>query len=272
MERRNTQESIASSADDSICEYSANLAQIEALYHRSQQQRWSLSMDRQPGRKLGMHVAPALEGTALVVTRISEKGQVWSWNERQGRKHLRCGDLLLDVCGISGDSEEMENALRTSGAILSLHIMRLVRFSADLTVSSWSCDLGLIIDDQNIVQAVPAGSPAAQYKALVPPELCVRPGDRILAINEEGGRTWRQRMFGCARKVEVVLERPNQGDLPWKVGCSNARERKVATTAMFPATDFSALEQMQGWMPEKAKADAGRGHVRSSMVGVALLA
>mmetsp|Transcript_56524 Transcript_56524/g.132559 ORF Transcript_56524/g.132559 Transcript_56524/m.132559 type:complete len:262 (+) Transcript_56524:84-869(+) len=220
--RSNTKDSLASSSDfpssvESLCDYTASLDQIEDLYRQSQQHVWSLSLEREPGQKLGMLVAPALDDTALVVTHISENGQIWTWNEQHPKEHLRCCDLLLEVGGVSGDAERMTTALKTAGSVLSVRVMRLVKFTANISMCAWFGGLGLAVDDRNVVISIQSGSPCAEYKKLVPAELCIRPGDRVLAVNEPEEKSWRQ-LFSTSRSVELIVQRPMQGEAPWRVG------------------------------------------------------
>mmetsp|Transcript_6402 Transcript_6402/g.15489 ORF Transcript_6402/g.15489 Transcript_6402/m.15489 type:complete len:284 (-) Transcript_6402:90-941(-) len=210
-------ESAASSEGAGQIEYTASTAaEVESLRTQMKLEMFDVTIERLPGKKPGARWLRAFGDSALVITKISEDTLLSDWNDEHPDQLIRCGDLILEINGVSVEALDTdEDPLATVGPSLHLHLVRLVEFPAHLDLSAGS--LGIYVDDNLVVTYIKSRSTAAVYNRKMPPELQIRPGDRLAVIMK---RTWddigRPRTGGgdSGECVELIVQRPLPGVVP----------------------------------------------------------
>mmetsp|Transcript_73207 Transcript_73207/g.136804 ORF Transcript_73207/g.136804 Transcript_73207/m.136804 type:complete len:281 (+) Transcript_73207:103-945(+) len=207
-------ESVASSEGPGQIEYTASTAaEVESLRSRMKLEMWDVTIDRLPGKKAGARWLRAFDDSALVITKISEDSLLSAWNDAHPDQLIRCGDLILEINGVSVEALDMdEDPLATVGPALHLHLVRLVEFPAHLDLSAGP--LGIYVDDNLVVTSIKSRSTASVYNRKMPPELQIRPGDRLAVVEK---RTWEEigrPRAGGGECVELLVQRPFPGVVP----------------------------------------------------------
>mmetsp|Transcript_56289 Transcript_56289/g.134155 ORF Transcript_56289/g.134155 Transcript_56289/m.134155 type:complete len:284 (-) Transcript_56289:410-1261(-) len=228
-------------------------AMVQAVREVSRQETWRVSMERRRGEKLGMRVDPTLGGSVLVIANIAEDGQIFEWNDAHMAEHFRCGDLILEVNGVSGDADAMQHVLRTSGPILDMRVSRYHDFPVhiDLTAVEADCSVGIVVDSHFVVQRLKLGAPAATQIQSLPLELQLRPGDRIVAVNNRRDPSAMKKLLKASKStaphVELQVQRPRHGELPSVVAVPRRRAAAASKDAN-EAAGYSFMESFQLYM------------------------
>ena len=106
---------------------------------------WTVTIERVSGGKLGFWTTSTRHGSALGVLAIVPDGQLQEWNEKNAENHIRLGDVVLEVNGISGDSQQMLDELIRAPALVEMRLARAVRLPAVLDRQGSSIGLGLTL-------------------------------------------------------------------------------------------------------------------------------
>mmetsp|Transcript_74445 Transcript_74445/g.177335 ORF Transcript_74445/g.177335 Transcript_74445/m.177335 type:complete len:261 (+) Transcript_74445:78-860(+) len=234
LKSRVTYEEIDAAISNSTLSDYGGLA-MQDLRNASKKASWQVAIDREHG-KLGVRVASTLEGTALVVVHIVVNGPVFAWNKEHSAEHIHCGDIISEVNGVRGNASAMHEALLQSGSTVQMHLTRYVEFPARIDAAlSHAGTLGLEVNGHFIIEGVDADSGAATYMSLVPPELQVRPADRIVAVNGYRDKATMRRMLEICENVELLLQRPVPGSSPWTLRSEDAEPTiKAPWTRLLP--------------------------------------
>mmetsp|Transcript_57600 Transcript_57600/g.136954 ORF Transcript_57600/g.136954 Transcript_57600/m.136954 type:complete len:304 (+) Transcript_57600:110-1021(+) len=209
----------------------------DVLRDASVTEHWRVTLERTASDRLGMRVASSWHGHALVITHIAVSGQLFRWNEDHRSSHLRCGDIITEVNGVTGEAGDLQNALQSAGHIIELEITRFVLVPALLDAAdSDSGTLGLVVNGHFIVEDIDLLSAAAVHNHYVPPELWVRPGDRILSVNGHSDKATMRLLLETVANVELVLARPGWGMSPWEMQTSHTTSRYIGPSQISKAT------------------------------------
>mmetsp|Transcript_61436 Transcript_61436/g.146480 ORF Transcript_61436/g.146480 Transcript_61436/m.146480 type:complete len:285 (+) Transcript_61436:90-944(+) len=181
-------------------------AKVEALRSRMSTDMLDVRIPREYGVRHGIRWLRAFDASALVITKISKESLLSKWNAEHPDQAVRVGDLIFEINGVPLEAIEEEDPLDTVGPYLFLHVVRIVEFPANITMTRYR-NWGIMVDSALVVTAVKSRSAAAAYNRKMPPELHIRPGDSITAVSKPGDNS-----EGDA--VELMIRRPCPGELP----------------------------------------------------------
>lgn len=91
---------------------SAQVGVLSPLHSLPRQRPFVVSIDRSDGGVLGIEVDYTVDGGTVVVSSVSVRGQVASWNSAQPRCQVMPGDRIVEVNGVHSDAEAMMSQLR----------------------------------------------------------------------------------------------------------------------------------------------------------------
>lgn len=72
-------------------------------------------------QSLGCTMVPVADKT-LRITRISSDGPIWTWNRENPDREIRIGDRIMEVNGVSGNSQSMLCSIRRAQDIVRLRL------------------------------------------------------------------------------------------------------------------------------------------------------
>lgn len=154
---------------------------------RSSIRDFVVEIDRN-GSSLGLDVSPH-DGTSMLIGNIKD-GPVWRWNQAPGRNNyhvVQRGDRILEVNGVSGESNKLFEAMRRGDGMMTARISRLMEFQISrfrLQPGADSLGLELVVRGGQLIVTGLGGAVVLALNRRIGAETEIRVGDRILQVNE----------------------------------------------------------------------------------------